>query len=167
MGVTDAPVAKSKSALGIESNRLIVISDGSLIVAFFCISVAPLCEGGSVCRVESNRLAVSGDGLKIVSSAGTGIDLADQGIVACSGFSLFALLFSPESCGSLLGFFPLNFYLGCHCRLVFPPCLSSCQPLLLYFLSLARSFRLGDRSCLAFLLSHALSLLGAIDLLNS
>ena len=50
------------SALGIESDRPVKISDGSIIVAFVCISDAPGAQGESIVGIELNRLVVISDG---------------------------------------------------------------------------------------------------------
>ena len=83
----------------------------------FAISFAPASKGESAFGIESDRLVVIGDGPVIVAGVGICSALADQGRVACSrlGFSSIALLLRPESSDSLLlGFLTLalSFRLG-------------------------------------------------------
>ena len=59
--------AKSESIVGIESNRLVVISDGSVVVAFVPISIAPVPKGETAFGIEPDRLVKIGDGLVIVA----------------------------------------------------------------------------------------------------
>jgi hypothetical protein len=126
--ISDAPIAEGESAFGVKSDRLVVISEGAVVVAFVRKSVASANKGESAFGIEADRLVVIGDGPVVVASLGICIALADKGSVACSrfGFRSFALLLlrRPESSNSLL----------------------------LDFLTLALSFRLGRCSCLALLL---------------
>jgi hypothetical protein len=55
------------SVLGIESDRLIVISKGSVVVALVCISDAPVAEGESTLGVKSDRLVVIGEGSVMIA----------------------------------------------------------------------------------------------------
>ena len=50
-------IAKSKSIVGVKSNRLVVIGDGSIVVAFIHISVTPVLEGEGAFGIESNCAA--------------------------------------------------------------------------------------------------------------
>src|SRR5262249_26778565 len=102
--ISDAPVSKGECTLGIESDRLVVIRDGPVVVVFVRISVAPAFEGDCACRIESDGLVVSGDGLMIGARVGICIALANQSRIACSrlSFSSFALLLRPECSDSLL-----------------------------------------------------------------
>jgi hypothetical protein len=43
---------KGESIVGIESNRLVVISDGSVVVAFVRISIAPVPKGETAFGIE-------------------------------------------------------------------------------------------------------------------
>ena len=60
--INDATVAKGESTLGIESNRLVIIRDGSVYVAFVSISDAPVPKGVSAFGIELDRLVKIGDG---------------------------------------------------------------------------------------------------------
>src|SRR5215813_988185 len=111
----------------IESNGLVVIGNGSVVVAFFRISDAPVVKSASDLRIESNGLAVGCDSPVIGAVVGICDALAHKGSIARSRlcFSLFApLLLRPDS--------------G--------------EPLLLGFLTLALRFRLSCRFRLALLL---------------
>src|SRR5262249_55277470 len=56
-----APVAKGKRVVRIESDRLVVIGNRSIVLAFFRISDAPVAKGKRVVRIESDRLVIIGN----------------------------------------------------------------------------------------------------------
>ena len=58
---------KARALLGSSSNRLVVISDGSVVVAFVSISIAPAPKGETAFGIEPDRLGKIGDGLVIVA----------------------------------------------------------------------------------------------------
>src|SRR5689334_3989819 len=60
-------IAKSKSIVGVKSNRLTVISDGSIVVAFIHISVTPVLEGEGAFGIESNCRVKIGNGSLIIA----------------------------------------------------------------------------------------------------
>src|SRR6516164_10001864 len=60
-------IAKSESIVGVKSNRLVVISDGPIVVAFIHISVTPVLEGEGAFGIESNCRVKIGDGSIIVA----------------------------------------------------------------------------------------------------
>src|SRR6516225_240848 len=53
-------IAKSKGIVGVKSNCLVVISDGSFVVAFVCINDASVPKGVGALGFESNRLVKIG-----------------------------------------------------------------------------------------------------------
>src|SRR5467141_621078 len=55
--ISDAPVVKGHSVVGIQSDLLGVVRNGSVEVAFAPISGTPVGKGESVLRIESHRLA--------------------------------------------------------------------------------------------------------------
>jgi hypothetical protein len=60
-------IAKDESIIGIKSDRLVVIGDGSAVVALVRISDAPVVKGQSVVGIQSNRLAEIGNGSILVA----------------------------------------------------------------------------------------------------
>ena len=60
-------IAKSRSIVGVKSNRLVVIGDGSIVVAFIHISVTPVLEGEGAFGIESNCRVEIGNGSLIVA----------------------------------------------------------------------------------------------------
>ena len=60
-------IAKSKGIVGVKSNCLVVISDGSFVVAFIHISVTPVLEGEGAFGIESNCRVKIGNGSLIVA----------------------------------------------------------------------------------------------------
>jgi hypothetical protein len=60
-------IAKSESIVGVKSNRLVVISDGSFVVAFIHVSVTPVLEGEGAFGIEPNCRVKIGDGSIIVA----------------------------------------------------------------------------------------------------
>ena len=60
-------IAKSESIVGVKSNRLVVISDGSFVVTFIHVSVTPVLEGEGAFGIEPNCRVKIGDGSIIVA----------------------------------------------------------------------------------------------------
>jgi hypothetical protein len=60
---------KGDSAPGIETNDLVEIGNGSIVLAFARIRVAPVAKGESVAGVQSYRLIVIGNGSIVVAFA--------------------------------------------------------------------------------------------------
>jgi hypothetical protein len=60
--IKEAPIVKGGSILGIESNGLGGIGNGSVVITFFKIISGPLEKGVSVLGIESNGLGVIGNG---------------------------------------------------------------------------------------------------------
>ena len=60
-------MAKRKSIVGVKSNRLVVIGDGSIVVAFIHISVTPVLEGEGAFGIESNCRVKIGNGSLIIA----------------------------------------------------------------------------------------------------
>src|SRR5262249_54966607 len=56
--INNTSVVEADSVLGIESNALVVIGNGSVIVAFSHISETPAAKGVSVVGIQSDRLTV-------------------------------------------------------------------------------------------------------------
>jgi hypothetical protein len=52
---------------GIQSDRLVEIGNGSVVVTFTRITGAPIVKGGSAIRIESNRLVEIGNGSVVVA----------------------------------------------------------------------------------------------------
>src|SRR6516165_6092903 len=60
-------ITKSESIVGVKSNRLVVISEGSFVVAFTQISVTPVLEREGAFGIESDCLAKIGDSFFIIA----------------------------------------------------------------------------------------------------
>jgi hypothetical protein len=59
--------AKSQSIVGVKSNHLVVISDGSIVVAFIQVSVTPIPVRESAFGIESDRLVKIGNGSFVIT----------------------------------------------------------------------------------------------------
>src|SRR6516164_1200807 len=59
--------AKSQSIVGVKSNHLVVISDGSIVVTFIHESVTPIPVRESAFGIESDCLAKIGDSFFIIA----------------------------------------------------------------------------------------------------
>src|SRR5262249_13578024 len=145
----------------IESNGLVVIGNGSVVVAFARISVAPVVEGFDVIGIQPDRLVVIGNGSVVVTffpiseapvlKSASDLRLESNGLaVGCD---------SPVI-GAVVGICDALAHKGSIarsrlCFSLFAPLLlrpDSGEPLLLGFLTLALRFRLSCRFRLALLL---------------
>jgi hypothetical protein len=62
IGDGSAVAPKGESVFGIESDCLVVIGDGSVVVVFVCKSVATVPKGEGALAIESDRFVKIGDG---------------------------------------------------------------------------------------------------------
>jgi hypothetical protein len=60
-------IAKGESIVGVKPNRLVVISEGSIEVAFVHIGVTPVPKGEGAFGIKSDRLVKIGDGSIIIA----------------------------------------------------------------------------------------------------